>query len=457
MLALRRLSVVLALGIAGRARLSAQTALAIYNDGRVVVRRSLPTPLVKGRNTLTLEVDGIDPASVFSPDTSVSVVLAVLYSPTDRPGALAAAVGETLSFVRGANDTVRASVVRVSPPEYRLADGRFLMVEPGEPLIPAALVRTVPELALTLEASRPRPRTELVYLTTGVTWSATYQVLLQGGSAAVSGTATVLAQTLRAASAEVELVAGTVGRARQAVPMFAGLAARAAVPEASDVSEEAVGEVHVYTLSGRLAVQPGVAAATALFPRLTVPVTEQLIVPGALPYRGYLPNSMGAEPNRVPVEVWYTLQRPRGTPFGDRPLPGGVVQVYQADSAGRPALVGEARSDHTPAGRDLRVQSGDAFDVTAERVLIDYVQETIPPVRRGLPATQRITASFRVTLTNAKPTPVTVDVRETRAGTWQVVTSTLPAEKLSATEVRFAVPVAASGQAILTYTVQVES
>lgn len=453
--ALRRF-VVLALCVAGGARLSAQTALAIYTDGRVVVRRVLPAPLLKGRNTLTLEVDGIDPASVFSPDTSVSVVLAVLTSPTDRTGALAAALGETLSFVRGANDTIRASVVRVSPPEYRLADGRFLMIEPGEPLFPAALVRTAPELALTLDASRPRPRTDLVYLTNGVTWSATYQVLLQGGSAAVSGTATVLAQTLRADSAEVELVAGTVGRTRPAVPMFAASLARAAAPEAADVSEEAVGEVHVYTLPGRLAVQPGVAAATALFPRLTVPVTEQLIVSGALPYRGYLPNS-GAEPNRVPVEVWYTLQRPRGTPFGDRPLPGGVVQIYQADSAGRPALLGEARSDHTPAGRDLRVQSGDAFDVTAERLLTDYAQETIPPARRGVPATQRVTATFRVTLTNAKSTAVTVDVRETRAGTWHVVTSSLPAEKLSATEVRFAVPVPASGEAILTYTVQVES
>src|SRR4029077_9533344 len=115
-------------------------------------------------------------------------------------------------------------------------------------------------------------------------------------------------------------------------------------------------------------------------------------------------------------------------------------------------LVGEARSAHSAAGRDLRGQTGDAFDVTAEGVLPDYAPETTPPLRRGLPATQRVTASFRVPLTNAKPTAVTVDVRETRAGTWQIVTSSLPAEKLSATEVRFAVPVAAGGQAMLTYT-----
>jgi hypothetical protein len=103
------------------------------------------------------------------------------------------------------------------------------------------------------------------------------------------------------------------------------------------------------------------------------------------------------------------------------------------------------------------VRAGEAFDVTAERVLTDYQQESVPPARRGLPATQRVTAGFRVTLTNAKPVAVTVDVRETRAGTWQVVTSSVPAEKLSATEVRFKVPVPAGGEATLTYTVQVES
>ena len=103
------------------------------------------------------------------------------------------------------------------------------------------------------------------------------------------------------------------------------------------------------------------------------------------------------------------------------------------------------------------MQSGDAFDVTAERVQTDYTQEQLPAPRRGLPARQRFTASYRVTLSNAKPDPVTVDVRETRAGAWVVVTSSVPLEKLSATEVRFRVAVPAKGEATLTYTVQVDS
>ena len=194
---------------------------------------------------------------------------------------------------------------------------------------------------------------------------------------------------------------------------------------------------------------------TALFPRAVAAVTQELIVPGALPFRGYL--QAAAEPDRVPVQVWYTLARPRGTALGDRPLPRGRMQLYQADSAGRLQLVGEATTDHSAPGRDLRVQSGDAFDVTAERVQTDYKQEQVPSSQRGVAPRQRFTAAYRVTIRNAKAAPVTVDVRETRAGQWVVTASSIPAEKLSAAEVRFRVAVPAKGEATLTYTVQVDS
>src|SRR5437867_7261812 len=124
------------------APLASQTSLSIYSDGRVVVRRTLPQALEKGRNAVTLKLDGLDPATLFSPDSGVAVSSAVLRPATDRAGALAAAVGQTLSFVRAKGDTVRATVVRVDPPQYRLGDGRLLLAEPGEPLFPAELVRS---------------------------------------------------------------------------------------------------------------------------------------------------------------------------------------------------------------------------------------------------------------------------------------------------------------------------
>ena len=453
--------------VAAAGSLAGQTSLSIYSDGRVVVRRALPQPLEKGRNTLTLKLEGLDLATLFSPDTAVTFLSATARPATDQAAAVERAIGQTLGFVRpragGGADTVRATVVRVAPPQYRLPDGRFLLSEPGEPLFPAELVRTMPEATVTLEATGNRPRTELAYVMIGAArWDAVYQVMLAGARCQVSGAATVTTDSLRVDSAEVQLVAGSINRARagsQGSPPYLrrqAMQLSAVVVTGGEASEEAVGETHVYQLPGRLSLTPGAPVTIALFPAAGVAYTQEFVVPGALPWQGFVQQSP-AEPDRVPIQVWYTLKRARGTAFGERPLPGGTVQVFQADSAGRLQLVGEARSDHTAPGRDVRVQSGDAFDVTAERVQTDYNQEQLAPPKRGMTPRQRITAAYKVTIANAKPESVSVDVREARFGTWRVTENSLPAEKLSATEVRFRVSVPAGGEATLTYTVQAES
>ena len=425
----------------------------------MVVRRTLPQALQQGRNTLTLRLEALDPATLFSTDTSVSIASATVRYPSAKNDALARAIGQTLSFVRSVGDTVKATIVRVDPPQYRLPDGRLLLEQPGEPLFPAELVRTAPEAVVVVDAARARPRTDIAYVAQGVSWEALYQVILTGTRAQVTGTATVTSQALRADSADVQLVAGAIRRARApGVPapmMDRMMAAGVAQSELKlDVGEEAVGETHVYQLPGRLTIEPNVPVTTALFPRSSAPVTQEYILPGVLPWRGWI--GQNTEPDRVPVQVWYTVKRAAKTSFGDRPLPAGTVQLYQADSSGRVQLIGEASNDHTAPGRDLRVQSGDAFDITAERVQTDWNQEQLPPVRRGMPNRQRVTASYRVAISNAKSEAVTVDVREAHSGSWKIVESSIPAEKLSSTESRFRVSVPAAGEATLTYTVQIE-
>src|SRR3989441_8831608 len=173
----------------------------------------------KGRTTIALKVEGLDPATLFSPDTSVTLLSALLRPPTDRAAALQRAVGQTVAFVRqragGGADTVRASVVRTDPAQYRLPDGRLLLDDPGEPLFPAELVRTAPDVTVVLDAARDRPRTELAYVTEGTTWEALYQVVIGGaGNGSVTGTATLRSQALRADSADGQILAGAVQRGR---------------------------------------------------------------------------------------------------------------------------------------------------------------------------------------------------------------------------------------------------
>ena len=441
--------------------LAAQTSLSIYRDGRVVVRRTLPQALQQGRNALTLRLEALDPATLFSTDSSVSVASATVRYPSTATDALAGAVGQTLSFVRAKGDTIRATVVRADPPQFKLSDGRLLLGMPGEPLFPAELVRSTPEAQIVLDAARARPRTEIAYVAQGMTWEALYQVIVTGVRCQVSGTATITSQSLRADTADVQLVAGAIRQTREAKTeesdrfARAPMALQAVVVAGNETTQEAVGETHVYQLPGRLTIEPSVPVTTALFPRSAAPVTQELIVPGVVPWRGWI--GQNAEPDKPPVQVWYTIKRAVKTAFGDRPLPAGTVQLYQADSSGRLQLIGEAANGHTAPGRDLRVQSGDAFDVTAERVQTDYNQEQLPPQQRGMPSRQRVTAAYRVTISNAKSEPVSVDVRESHFGSWKIMESSVPAEKLSSTESRFRLSVPAGGSATLTYTVQIES
>jgi hypothetical protein len=170
-----------------------------------------------------------------------------------------------------------------------------------------------------------------------------------------------------------------------------------------------------------------------------------------VPYWGILPQQ--GEETEVPVEVSYTLKRPHKSEFGDRPLPGGVARMYRPDSAGRPQLVGEASIEHTPAGRDLRLDAGVAFDLTARRVQTSYVTRRDSTGAHGVRTVA--TAEYRVTLRNATDSAATVDVIEERAGEWSVLSSSVPAEKLSSTRTRFRTTVPARGEATVTYRLRI--
>src|SRR5438093_5473650 len=231
------------------APLAAQTSLSIYRVGRVVARRTLPQALQQGRNSLTLRLEALDPATLFSTDTAVSVTSATVRYPSTATDALAQAIGQTISFVRAKGDTIRATVVRVDPPQFRLTDGRLLLSPPGEPLFPAEVVRTSPEAQVVLDASRARQRTDIAYVAQGATWEALYQVILTGARAQVTGTTTVTSQALGADSAEVQLVAGAIRRTRMSsAPAPAmDMVGRAGVMVAEEegyAAEEAVGEPH---------------------------------------------------------------------------------------------------------------------------------------------------------------------------------------------------------------------
>lgn len=465
------LAALCAAGAVSASPLAAQAGVTIYNDGRVLVRRSFPLRVPAGASTQSVGVGTADPSTFFSLDPDVTIEGATYDAAVDEPSVLRRSVGKRLVFRTGSGwrdgvpvtDTVSALVLGVDPLRLRMPDGRVMFSMPGQPQYPADLVLAEPAMSVRVESRAAKEALRLGYFSAGAGWQAAYAIILEGrggqdgrdgqGTARVTGQAVLMSNALRLDDAEVQLLAGSVSRAD--APPMARLEGRAAAQmmdmAAAKVAEQRVGEFHLYSLPGRHSLLPGQTTTVALFDPASTPSERNYVVRGQIPFWGYLPQQ--PEEGEVPVEVSYTLKRARKTDFGDRPLPGGVARLYQADSAGRLQLVGEASMDHTPAGEDLRLSAGTAFDLTAKRIQTTYT------TRRDSVGAGRwrtlADAGYRVTITNATDSAATVDVLEQRGGEWRVLTSSVPGEKVSSTLTRFRVTVPARGEAILTYRVRV--
>jgi len=453
MLALAAVTLLTASSVATlSAQSSAPTSLTLYNDGRVLVRRLLPLEIRKGDSEQRVALGPVDPASVFTLDSTVSIIGSAYDGSMDYASTMRRALGRRLTFRTG-KDTVSAELVGIDPERYKLADGTITFERPGSPQFPADLVLLEPALRLSLSSAQARKELALAYFTQGGGWYASYQAVITGGSVRMSGQAVVNGGLLRVKDAELQLLAGQVNVAevRQESRMRAEgfMVAKAASNEAMP-SQEKVGEFHLYTLPGRASLEPGIITTVGLFPPAAAKVRKSFEVLGQIPYWGGL--AQYGNEDEVPVNVTYTVQRPRKTDLGDRPLPAGVVRLFEPDSAGRLQLIGEAAIDHSPAGEDLRLGAGTAFDLTAKRIQTTFVTK-----RDSAGGTWRTiaTADYKVTLTNAGDAAVSIDVIEQRGGEWSVIASSVKPVKVSSTRTSFPVSVPARGKTTLTYRVRV--
>ena len=443
---------VLALAVSGTLR--AQTSLTVYQDGRVVVRRTIAGQVPRGVTTLPVDLGArsVDPGTIVALGDGVEVRGVSGADATGPEAALRRAVGKEIDWMVTRADSgvrfVRGTLLSVDPPAVRV-DGRVVYTFPGTPAFPDSLVSLAPRVDLTVESARDLPALRLAYQLQGLQWRASYALVLPRGGAgrgAVTGLATIENPgALSFSGAEVQLLAGDVRRATLAPRGFAegAVMMRAQAAPAPGPTEEAVGETHVYTLPGTVDFAPGETRTVALFSRAEAQVEPEYL----LRQSWYVFQSRQAQPEQdIHAEVSYLVRRAPKTPFGDTPLPAGTFRLLSPDSAGRLQLLGEVEIPHTPAGRELHLATGTAFDITAQRTQLTF----------ELSGRRESVSSYRVALHNAKDTSVTVQVLADFPGEWQVLSSTVPSERLSASSARFPVAVPAGGDATLEYTVRVK-
>ncbi|HRP07209.1 MAG TPA: hypothetical protein PLL69_01860, partial [Gemmatimonadales bacterium] len=431
-------------------------SVTLFSNGRTLVRRMVPISIPAGISTHPVEFGVFDPSSFAVLEPGVVLERLTFDAQFDENAILRRSIGDTFDISLGMEkQVIRARLVGINPERWELIGGvheglrnGVMFGRPGQIVWREGQVPTGPVADAVFRAERARNSVRVMYETMGGNWNADYRLFL-GSNARFEGTATIAAGVLDIDNAEVQLLAGDIGQ-KAAPPMPRDAAyARMAVQEMSLMSEaEAVGEVRLYTVPGRVKFTPGVITTLPLFESTPVQPELRLIVPGAVPFWGGL--SQFGDEQEVPVEVRYRFDRKLGTTFGDLPLPAGTVSVYDTDRAGRVQLVGAGQIGHTSAGEMMEVSTGSAFDVTARRTQVSYTTSVVDAPRRTT-----ATAEYRVVVKNAKEVPVKVEVREDRGGDWSVVTSSVEPVRLSSSRVVFPLTVPARGEATVTYRVRV--
>ena len=429
-----------------------ETSLTLFSSGRVLVRRTLPVSLPAGTTTLPLTLGAMSPSEFAVLEPGVTLQRLAFDPAYSEEALLRRNLGQRFMIRRGTEQPFPATLVSLDPERWELPGTGILFGRPGQVIWPAEKVPSGPSVDVTLKSDRAREGLKLMYATSGANWSAHYRLTL-GVAGRMEGAAMINTGALNFSDAEVQLLAGDIGAPQSMPPSRQAYAMSAKVASedmnGAGTSEEAVGEARLYTLPGRVTFTPGTQLVMPLFDPAPAKAERRFTVSGALPYWGGF--GQVEDEQDVPVAVAYRLERKLATLFGDVPLPGGSVQVFDTDKAGRLQLIGQGSIGHTAPGAELLVHTGNAFDVTARRTQTDFsvTRTTTSPTRTIAMVT------FKVALQNAKDSSVVVDVREDRGGEWSIVESSVAAQKRSATRVVFPVTVPAKGKATLTYRVRI--
>jgi hypothetical protein len=338
-----------------------------------------------------------------------------------------------------------------------------------------------PTLSVRLDSVRSgvRPAT-LSYLSHGFSWKADYVALFdEGGSknGAKSGDGHIDVQgwiTLKNTTgtsfgnAHVLLVAGEVANTLGEGNSGQFRAYPRRMPQMQSAGTESsgrerLGDFYVYPIAGRTTL------ANAQQKQVSF-----LNVKGASArkiYRydnGWLGST--STPQSAQSVIRFSTSAKEG--LGDA-LPAGMVRIYMRDARGQPQFIGEQAIGHTPMGSTLALPTGDAFDVKVQPTVVkrarldqgEWEQSTRWRVTTNGQPTRVVAVDTAVThwqttmqyrVTNARPTPVTVEVAQSGLDNgWsdtRVPSESQPGEQRSIDERVWQVAVPANGEATLTVT-----
>ncbi|MDP8239063.1 MAG: DUF4139 domain-containing protein [Candidatus Hatepunaea meridiana] len=424
--------------------LYAEVAVTIYNDDLGLVRETREMDFPKGVG----EVRFIDVAAEIIP-TSVhfsSKMAALLeqnyeYDLVETSKLLQKYIDHEVRLITDSDDEFNGTLLTASGDiVIRAKDGtihslsRDWVVNIQFPDLPEGLI-TRPTLVWMVNSPKGgKGKADISYLTEGISWKAEYVAVTDKKDKSIQLTGWVNINNKSGATyndARIKLMAGDVqimrdyrrpkkGRAFE----MTSLSIDAAAPQ---FEEQPFYEYHLYTLQRPSTLRDNQVKQISLFPTADVKSVSK-------EYR------LDWQSNKkVKVTLIFMNEKKNGLGI---PLPKGKVRVYKEGPDGGLEFIGEDKIDHTPQNEKVKVITGYAFDIVAEREMIDEER------RKG--ATEK---EFEIKLRNHKDETVMVKVVEQLRRDWTMVKATEGWKKTSAGVIEWDIKIKPEEEKVINYRV----
>jgi hypothetical protein len=459
-----------------------EVSVTIYNNGQSLVQDVRQLDIAQGRSTIAFP----DVSAMIRPETlsfaaeGTGIVEQNFDFDLLTPQKLMEkAIGQTVTLLRtnpatGQETRERATVLSTAGGVVIQVGERIeVLRDDGLPVrvifdrVPPNL-RARPTLSVTVDSRRGGTRPASIrYLTPGLGWSSDYVALYDEAKATIdmqgwvtltntTGTTFHGANTLLVAGNPNSNSGSQVYRGRYVPPPPPG---RSITPGTETADRERLGDFYLYPIAGRTTIANNQTKQVSFLDVQGVPARKVY---------GRTVGWLASDPQPVNVQSQIAFSSSRNGGLGDA-LPAGTVRFYQRDRQGNPQFIGENAIGHTPMGSELTLATGDAFDVSVQAEVESRDRITSADYQRS--ARYRVTingqevreiqidstvdywrTAMRYTLTNAKPTPVQVELVQGGLdyGWWtndfRVVSEDVPGVQLNADRRKYVIEVPANSK-----------
>lgn len=445
-------------------------SLTVYNQGTALVQDRRTIELQQGINLYPFVnvAASIDPTSVSftsltDPLGTVVLEQSYVYDLVGSSALLERYLDETVQIVAQDGTEFRGQLLSGRNGEVILREenGQVIVLSLSQvrdlrfPALPDGLI-TRPTLRWMLEsATAGSQNVEVTYQTSGISWTADYNLLVNPENTALNLNGWVTLTNTSGAgyqNAQLKLIAGDVNRLPEQQAVAEMALDMMAVPTASAaprVAQREFFEYNLYEVERPITVSDNETKQIEFVTGANVPASTFYVYNGTIPFYGYYgPNNDPLYGNTgiTDVQNWLEFTTSEEGGLG-ADLPAGRIRVYQEDIDGSALLIGENQIDHTPQGEDVQIYLGNAFDLVGERIQTDFriISDTV------------IEETYQITLRNRKDTD-TVEIRvpETlfRWSNWEILSSSHEYTKTDSSSIEYRVQVPPQGETIITYTVR---